>query len=158
MKTPAKAMPDETICAAKSISTERSGTIVKGIYAITITPFPPLILSRDREADKRHKSAYPPRSWNTQKEVIQIKETVSSNRSAKDREHLSLKRKIRLMLVVDLAQSLLLGSLIIHILRIRAELSCTVQLITKLTDLISQQSDGLLQISDLIRQLLGCLG
>ena len=48
------------------------------------------------------------------------KDTVSSNRSAKDREHLSLKRKIRLMLVVDLAQSLLLGSLIIHILRIRA--------------------------------------
>ena len=48
------------------------------------------------------------------------KDTVSSNRSAKDREYLSLKRKIRLMLVVDLAQSLLLGSLIIHILRIRA--------------------------------------
>ena len=65
-----------------------------------------------------------------------------------------LKHQIRIMAVVDLAQSCLLVGLVIHIWRIQSSLSSTLRLVAQLSDLVGQLLDDAAQLTDLVCQLL----
>ena len=58
-----------------------------------------------------------------------------------------LKHQIRIMAVVDLAQSCLLVGLVIHIWCIQSSLSSTLRLVTQLSDLVGQLLDDTAQLT-----------
>lgn len=65
-----------------------------------------------------------------------------------------LKRRFRVLVVVDLVQGICLGILAIRIVLIQRILTGTVRTLTQLTDLVCQLLDGSAQLIDIARQLL----